>query len=121
MKPTNMIVSFLFGRRRIRAEGNMLRVREMLIKRRREIFEGPGRFESDWQALAERDIELEEEAQKGDLTILFDGSDGREKNQIEETDLTFCRMAVGKYRIRESCEKVIYLKWIEALHRARLC
>lgn len=42
------------------SEGDMVRLREMLLKRRREIFEGLRRFESDWQALAERDIDLEE-------------------------------------------------------------
>ena len=42
------------------SEGDMVRLREMLLKRRREIFEGLRRFESDRQALAERDIDLEE-------------------------------------------------------------
>ena len=103
------------------SEGDMVRLREMLLKRRREIFEGLRRFESDWQALAKRDIELEEEAQKADLTIFFDGLDERGKNEIEEIDLTLCRMAVGNYGICESCEKLISLKRIEALPATRLC
>ena len=98
----------------------MVRLREMLLKRRREIFEGLRRFESDWQALTERDMELEE-AQKAALSILFDGLDEREKNEIEEIDLTLCRMAVGNYGICESCEKLISLKRVEALLGRRLC
>jgi len=42
------------------SERDMRGLREMLLRRRRGIFQ---RFESDWQALGERDIELEEEGQ----------------------------------------------------------
>ncbi|MDL1980647.1 MAG: hypothetical protein LWX02_04085 [Deltaproteobacteria bacterium] len=42
----------------------MMHLREVLLKQRQEIFERLRRLESDWQALGERDIELEEEAQK---------------------------------------------------------
>ena len=51
------------------SERDMRGLREMLLRRRRGIFQ---RFESDWQALGERDIELEEEGQKADLTSLYD-------------------------------------------------
>ena len=79
------------------------------------------RLESDWQALAERDIELEEEAQKADETSLFDQLDELEKEEIEDIDLALCRIAAGSYGICESCEKLISLKRLEALPAIRLC
>ena len=103
------------------AERDMARLREMLLKRREGIFQWLRRFESDWQTLAERDIELQEEAQKADLTILFDELDERGKDEVEEIDLALCRMAVGSYGICESCEKLISLKRLEALPATRLC
>lgn len=99
----------------------MMHLREVLLKQRREIFERCQRLESDWQALAERDIELEEEAQKADETSLFDQLDKLEKDEIEEIDLALCRIAAESYGICESCEKLISLKRLEALPATRLC
>ncbi len=99
----------------------MIHPRELLLKQRREIFERLRRLESDWQALGERDIELEEEAQKADETSLFDQLDELEKDEIEDIDLALCRIAAGSYGICESCEKLISLKRMEALPATRLC
>ncbi|MCK4389879.1 MAG: TraR/DksA C4-type zinc finger protein [Desulfobacterales bacterium] len=99
----------------------MMRLREMLLKRRKEIFERLRQFESDWQPLTERDIELEEEAQKADLTRLFDELDEREQHELEEIDLALCRMAVGSYAICENCKNQISLKRLQFLPAARLC
>lgn len=100
---------------------DMVRLRQILLTRRGEIFERLRRFESDWQVLSERDIELEEEAQKADLTNSFDDLDERGKDELEEIDLALCRMAVGSYGICENCEKPISLKRLEALPATRLC
>ena len=99
----------------------MIHPREVLLKQRREIFERLRRLESDWQALGERDIELEEEAQKADETSHFDQLDELEKDEIEDIDLALCRIAAGSYGICESCEKLISLKRLEALPATRLC
>ncbi|MCK4728230.1 MAG: TraR/DksA family transcriptional regulator, partial [Desulfobacterales bacterium] len=103
------------------SEQDMTRLREMLLKQRREIFEWLREFESDWQAVGERDIELEEGAQKADLTRSYDQLDERRKEEIEEIDLALCRLAVGSYGICESCENPISLKRLEAIPGARLC
>ena len=103
------------------SELDMVRLREMLLKRHKEISEWLRQFESDWQTLGDRDIELEEEAQKADLTSLFDQLDERGKEEIEEVDLALCRMAVGSYGICENCEKPVSLKRLEALPATRLC
>jgi DnaK suppressor protein len=100
---------------------DMMHLREALLKRRQEIFERLRQFESDWQPLTERDIEMEEEAQKADLTSLFDQLDEREQHELEEIDLALCRMAVGSYGICESCKNQILLKRLQTLPAARLC
>lgn len=63
------------------AEQDLMHLKEVLLKQRHEIFERLHGLESDWQALSERDIEWEEEAQKSDLTALFDQLDEFEKNR----------------------------------------
>ena len=103
------------------SEGDMGRLKEMLLKRRQEIFEWLQRFESDWQSLEERDIELEEEAQKAALTSHYNQLDQRRQEELEEIDLALCRMAAGSYGICESCQKLISLKRLEALPATRLC
>jgi DnaK suppressor protein len=103
------------------SEGHKGRLREMLIKRRQEIFEWLQRFESDWQSLEERDIELEEEAQKAALTSHYNQLDQRRQEELEEIDLALCRMAAGSYGICENCQKLISLKRLEVLPATRLC
>jgi RNA polymerase-binding transcription factor DksA len=92
------------------SEGNMRRLKEMLFKRRQEIFEWLQRFESDWQSVEERDIELEEQAQKAALTSHYNQLDQRRQEELEEIDLALCRMAAGSYGICENCHKLISLK-----------
>ena len=103
------------------SEQDALQFRIMLLKRRQEIFEHVSRLEAGWQTLGERDIELEEEAQKVDISSLYELLDERGKQEIEEIDLALCRMAVGTYGICEECEQLIPLKRLEALPESRLC
>jgi RNA polymerase-binding transcription factor DksA len=103
------------------SEDDALRLRRALLERRREAFERLNQFESDWQALSQRDIELEEEAQKADITNLYDYYDERAVDEIEAIDLALCRMAAGSYGICEVCEELIPLKRLDAIPEARLC
>jgi len=50
---------------------DLIRLKTLLLKRRREIFDRLQRFESDWDALIERNFEMEEEARKADLSAIF--------------------------------------------------
>ncbi|MEA3428516.1 MAG: BON domain-containing protein [Thermodesulfobacteriota bacterium] len=100
---------------------SMMHPREILLKQRRKIFERRQRLESDWQVLEERDIEMEEEAQKADETSLFDQLDKLEKDEIEEIDLALCKIPAGSYGICESCKKLISLKRLETFPATRLC
>jgi len=102
-------------------EQDLVRLKKMLLGQRREIFDRLQGLESDWQALGERDIEWEEEAQKADLTALYGQLDDREKTEIEEIDLALAKMAQGTYGICEKCGKPISLERLEALPATRCC
>lgn len=103
------------------SEQDLMLLKEMLLNRRREIFDRLRQFESDWKTLQEREIEQEEEAQKSDFTSLYDHLDKFETEQIEAIDLALFKMAVGKFGVCESCKKPMSLKRLEALPEARLC
>jgi len=96
-------------------------LREMLLNRRRTMSRWLEEFESDWQRLADRDIELEEEAQKVDLSSAYDRLDERALETIDDIDLALCRLAAGTYGICENCEQMISAKRLEAMPATRLC
>ena len=102
-------------------EQDLMHLKELLIKQRQEIFERLRGLESEWQALGERDSEIVEEAQKNDLTALFDQLDEREKTEIEEIDLALTKIAQATYGICESCSKPISRDRLEALPATRFC
>lgn len=103
------------------SEDDLTRLRGALLKRRREVFQSVRQMEAGWQSLSERDVELEEEAQKADMTGLYDRLDARARDVIETIDLALCRMAAGSYGICEECEGLIPLKRLEAMPEARMC
>jgi RNA polymerase-binding transcription factor DksA len=96
-------------------------LKSLLLRRRREIYDHLQGLESDWEALSERDIEWEEEAQKADLTALFNQLDEREKREIEEIDLALTKMAATTFGLCEKCRKPIDLKRLEVLPATRFC
>jgi RNA polymerase-binding transcription factor DksA len=100
---------------------DLIHLRERLLNQRREIFERIRRLESNWKKLGERDIELEEEAQKADLTSLYDQLNELEKGEIEDIDLALSKLAVGNYGFCEGCNEPISMKRLEALPATRLC
>jgi len=97
------------------------RLKNLLLKRRREIFNRLQGFESDWEALSERDIEMEEEAQKADITAIFDQLDEMEQKEIEAIDRALTKMASAGYGICEKCQKGISLRRLETLPASRFC
>ncbi len=103
------------------SENDVKQLRETLLKNRRDIFQRLQRLESNWMALQERDIELEEEAQKAHLRDLYDQLDKQETEQIEAIDLALYKMEIGKFGVCEGCRKPISLKRLKALPETRLC
>jgi RNA polymerase-binding transcription factor DksA len=102
-------------------EKDLKRLKELLLKQRREIYDRLQGLESEWETLSERDIEMEEEAQKADLTALFDQLDDLEKQEIEEIDQALTKMAAATYGTCEMCRKLISLKRLETLPATRFC
>ncbi|MDH3949201.1 MAG: hypothetical protein OEU74_09600, partial [Gammaproteobacteria bacterium] len=72
-------------------EQDLKRLKDLLLTQRLEIFKRLKGLESEWLMLSERDIEREEEAQKADLTALFDQLDDLEKQEIEDIDLALTK------------------------------
>jgi DnaK suppressor protein len=102
-------------------ENDLKQLRELLLKNRWDIFQRLQRLESGWKVLQERDIEMEEEAQKSHLTTLYDQLDRLEIEQIEAIDLALYKMQIGKFGICEGCRKPISPERLQALPETRLC
>ena len=71
--------------------------------------------------MGEREIEYEEEAQKANLTELFEQLDEREQKEVEEIDLALSKIADGTYGNCELCQKAIPLARLESIPAVRLC
>ena len=102
-------------------EQDLKRLKDLLLTQRLEIFKRLKGLESEWLMLSERDIEREEEAQKADLTALFDQLDDLEKQEIEDIDLALTKMAAATYGTCETCRKAISLKRLETIPATRFC
>ncbi|RPJ04160.1 MAG: hypothetical protein EHM36_11175, partial [Deltaproteobacteria bacterium] len=102
-------------------EQDILRLRNMLLERRSELLDRVRSLEEGWRALAEREIELEEEAQKVGISEAYDRLDENGKEEIEQIDLAFSKMVMGEYGVCESCGDDISIKRLEALPWTRLC
>ena len=64
---------------------------------------------------------MEEEAQKAELTEIFNQLDLQEQRQIEEIDLALSRMDAGTYGICEGCRKDIPPDRLQALPATSYC
>jgi RNA polymerase-binding transcription factor DksA len=95
--------------------------RQVLLARRAEIFDRYLGLESGWRALEERHAELEEEAQKEDLTSLYDLLAFKEKSEIEEIDRALLKIGEGTFGRCERCGKPISRARLEALPETSLC
>lgn len=102
-------------------ENHLEQLKAKLLRQRQEIFGRLHSLENGWQALSEPDIEIEEEAQKAQLSELFNRLDLQEQQQIEEIDLALTRMAAATYGLCETCRKAIALERLQLLPATRYC
>ena len=89
------------------ADNNLMRLKELLLRQRLEIFQRKQRLESDWDELSEREIEMEEAAQKAALTEIYEQLDEQEQNEIETIDLALDKIDTDTYGICEGCREPI--------------
>ena len=102
-------------------EVNIAQLKETLLQRRQEIFERLYRLEESWQELGEREIEWEEEAQKVDLSELYDRLDSFERDEIEQIDRALQKIGTTGFGICESCSKPIKEQRLAAIPYTRWC
>lgn len=100
---------------------DLIQIKESLMERRKDILTRISELENGWQELQERDIEMEEEAQKLTITEAFDRLDERGKAEIEAIDLALSKISKGDYGICESCGDPVPAKRLQVLPTARLC
>ena len=99
----------------------ILKLKELLLNRKREIFKQIAHLEMGRNAQKERVIELADSAQKEDLIRLLDHLLERGNEEVREINLALEKMAAGKYGSCEICEKRIETKRLKALPATRLC
>ena len=102
-------------------EKDLIHLKDLLLRQRREILDRLQGLESDWHALSEHDIEREEEAQKADLASLFDQLEERERQELDDIELAITKMMNVTYGICEECRKPLSLERLELLPTARFC
>lgn len=102
-------------------KADILTLRRELLQRRREILRRLQGLEANWQTLAEREIESEEEAQKADLSALFEQLDDFERQEIKEIDLAIYKIDEGTYGICDNYGKMISPGRLKTLPTTRFC
>jgi RNA polymerase-binding transcription factor DksA len=99
----------------------VIKLKELLLNRKREIFKQIAHLEMGRNAQKERVTELGDAAQKEDLIRLLDHLVERGNEEVREINIALEKMAAGKYGNCEICEKRIETKRLKALPETRLC
>ena len=100
---------------------DLARLRNQLLKTRKEILDRVRRLETDLESLQETQSEMEEEAQKLELSRLYGRLGNQEREEIEAIELALNKIESGKYGRCEECGDPIPLKRLQAIPWARLC
>jgi RNA polymerase-binding transcription factor DksA len=99
----------------------ILKLKDSLLKRKKEIFKHLTHLEMERKAQDEPMIELGDAAQMEDLNRLLDHLVERGNEEVREIDLALARMAAGTYGVCEICGKRIESKRLKVLPATRLC
>jgi DnaK suppressor protein len=97
------------------------KLREILIRKRQEIFEAHKGSEETRVALSEPEIEPEEDAQNEALIDVIATMDEREKEQISAIDAALTKFELGEYGSCEICGKKIDVKRLLAIPWTLYC
>jgi RNA polymerase-binding transcription factor DksA len=89
------------------ADHNLRRVKDLLLRQRREILQRRQQLESNWDELSEREIEMEETAQKAAVAEIYAQLDDQEQREIATIDLALDKIADHTYGICAGCRKPI--------------
>jgi DnaK suppressor protein len=100
---------------------DLARLRNQLLNTRKEILDRVRRLEAGIEDLQEPGSELEEEAQKLELSRRYNQLGNRERGEVESIELALNKVEAGKYGRCEECGEPIPLKRLQAIPWARLC
>ena len=98
-----------------------MKLKELLLIQKRELFNQIALLELGREIQQERAIEPGDVAQKEDLMRLLDHLIERGNEEIREINLALEKTAAGKYGICEICARRIQTKRLKALPATRLC
>jgi len=96
-------------------------IKKNLLERRRDILKLADIHEDEWNDLRTREQEIEEQAQKEDLSQELAQLEGIERKEIEAIDEALQRISLNEYGNCESCGREISLKRLEAIPFTKLC
>lgn len=102
-------------------ETTLLKLKQLLTNRRREILKQVAHLEAEQEELGEPSIEKIDEAQKEDLAWFAAKLDDRGKEEIREINRALEKMDTGSYGGCELCGNSIPFKRLEALPATRFC
>lgn len=100
---------------------DLARMRNLLLKTRKEILDRVRRLEAGIEDLQGPEAELEEEAQKLELSQRYGRLGNRERETIEAIELALNKIEAGKYGRCEECGETIPIKRLQVVPWARLC
>ena len=103
-----------------RAE-QMGKIRELLIRKRDEVFEAHKLSEEARLILSEHEIEPEEDAQNEAIADVLATLDEREQKEIQAINRALERMDLGEYGACEVCGKEIEVERLEAIPYTTVC
>jgi len=95
--------------------------RHLLLERRRQILEVQRTADRSWQDLQLPEVELEETAQKENLSQGLDQLGERELAEIQAIDAALGKIDEGTYGICESCGRPISKERLEVVPWAEIC
>ncbi|MCF8145824.1 MAG: TraR/DksA C4-type zinc finger protein [Deltaproteobacteria bacterium] len=105
----------------VMSQTDMENLRETLMRRREEIFKLREGFDTSWKELQEKEVELEETAEKRQLSLGLEQLDEQEAREIEAIDTALRRMETGDYGVCRVCGKPISPRRLNALPWTQHC
>jgi len=96
-------------------------IRELLLKKRDEVFEAHRLSDETRLILSEHDIELGDTAQKEAIADVMTILDEIEQKEIQNINRALARMELGEYGSCEVCGKRIEVERLEAIPWTSVC
>ena len=102
-------------------KNQLVRLREKLMNRRKELIDSRQNLTARWQQLQEGEVEVEETAQKVSLSQAIEQLDEQEKGELNSIDRSLARMETGTYGMCTGCGNDISFKRLEIIPHTNLC